>query len=49
MFAKHDYETFKCLFTIHELLKYLFAMNYEKKKSLFAIHELWKYPFETHE
>ncbi len=39
------------MFTIHELLKYLFAMNYEKKKKfvcntcimkIFVCIELWK-------
>ncbi len=37
-------KTFNCLFTIHKLWKYLFAMNYENElwKYLFAIHELWK-------
>ncbi len=34
---------FKCLFAIHELLKYyLQYMNYENRK-ISALHELWKH------
>ncbi len=39
----------KSLCAIHELWKYLFAINYEKNKCLFAIHGLWKCLFAIHD